>query len=406
MSTRRTSRLRTADLITESVAGILQRPGRTALTVFGVLLGIAAFTAVLGLTATATGQISRHFTELAATEVTVEDVSVTRPEGEDTAFPGNSDERVLAIHGARHAGVIWPVPEQRFGTVTGVPLPGVDISDRIPVIATSPGVFGAVRARLRAGRTFDSALDGRRVVLVGAAVARTLAITRIDVRPVIFIGGVPFTVVGVVDSVQRHQELVSAVWVPRRTAEILWPGPPDPSHPPVMVVDTDLGAAGLVAAQAPLVLRPDAAQAFKATAPLDPRQLRDRVTTELSGLFIGLAGICLVIGAVGIANTTLVAVLERIPEIGLRRSLGAQRRHISAQFLCESTALGGIGGLVGTGVGVTVVVAVSIAQQWTPVIEPWTVLSAPVIGAVTGLFAGLYPALRASRIEPAEALRQ
>jgi putative ABC transport system permease protein len=162
----------------------------------------------------------------------------------------------------------------------------------------------------------------------------------------------------------------------------------------------------VVARQASLALRPDAVEALKATAPLDPRQLRDRVSTELSGLFLGLAGICLVIGAVGIANTTLVAVLERISEIGLRRSLGAQRRHIVAQFLAESTSLGAIGGLVGAGVGVAVVVAVSVAQQWTPVLEPWTVLSAPLIGAATGLMAGLYPALQASRIEPAEALRQ
>jgi putative ABC transport system permease protein len=400
--------MRSTDLMREAMAGILQRSGRTALTVVGILLGVAAFVAVLGLTATATGQISRHFTELAATEVTVEDVAAAKQDADGTAFPENADDRVLAINGVRHAGVFWPIPQQRVGSVTGVPLPGVSNKDVIPVVATSPGLFAAVRARLSAGRNFDSALDGRRerVALVGAAVARALGVTRIDGQSVVFLGGVPFSVAGVVDSVQRHQELLATVWVPRQTAEALWPGAPSPSQPPVMVIDTSLGAAGVVARQAPLALRPDAVSSFRATAPADPRQLRDQVNTDLSGLFLGLAAICLLIGAVGIANTTLVAVLERVPEIGLRRSLGAQRHHIAAQFLSESATLGGVGGLIGAGVGVAVVVAVSAARQWTPILEPWTVLAAPVVGAVTGLLAGLYPALRASRIEPAEALRQ
>lgn len=119
-----------------------------------------------------------------------------------------------------------------------------------------------------------------------------------------------------------------------------------------------------------------------------------------------LAGICLVIGAVGIANTTLVAVLERTGEIGLRRALGARGRHITLQFLAESGALGALGGLVGTSIGTVTVVAMAVVRDWTPVIHPATVVAAPAIGLVTGVLAGLYPAWRASRIQPAEALRR
>jgi putative ABC transport system permease protein len=119
-----------------------------------------------------------------------------------------------------------------------------------------------------------------------------------------------------------------------------------------------------------------------------------------------LAAICLVVGAVGIANTTLVAVLERTGEIGLRRALGARPRHITAQFLTESTALGALGGLIGTSVGVAVVVATALARHWTAVLEPYAVLPAPLIGALVGFAAGLYPALRAARIEPLDALRR
>ncbi|MBX6751221.1 MAG: ABC transporter permease [Micromonosporaceae bacterium] len=403
-----TSRLRLVDLVTEAVAGILQRTGRTALTIVGIVLGVAAFVAVLGVTATATGQISRRFTELYATEVTVTDVTLTDTYATATAFPADADQRVMVINGVRHAGVYWTIPAEQIGSVTGVPLPGVAANTTIPVIAASAGLFDAVRGHLAAGRIFDAALDqrGERVAVLGGAIAHHLGITSPDGLPAIFVGGVPFTVIGIVDTVQRRPELLAAVWIPRHTAEVLWPGPPEPGQPPQMVIDTNLGAAAVVARQVALALRPDAPNSFNAAAPPDPQTLRDQVSTDLSGLFLVLAGVCLVIGAVGIANTTLVAVLERVPEIGLRRALGAQRRHIAGQFLLESTTLGAVGGLNGAGIGVATIVAVAFVREWTPVMTPWTVLCAPAVGAITGLLAGIYPSLRAARIEPVDALRQ
>lgn len=401
-------RLRPGDLVAESLAGILQRPGRTSLTVVGILLGIGAFVAVLGLAATATGQISRRFTELTATEVTVEDVTSAESRTTPTAFPDDADSRVGALNGVRAAGVFWTVPGDDVGSVTGVPLPGVAMTDQIPVIAASPGLFPAVRANVTPGRPFDQVHNerGERIAVVGRVVAQRLGFTRLDIRPAIVVSGVSFTVVGIVDFVDRRPELLAAVWVPRTTAERLWPSQAGSGQPTRMIIDTDLGAAEVVARQVALALRPDAPESFRATAPPDPQQLRDAVNTDLASLFLLLATISLVIGAIGIANTTLVAVLERVPEIGLRRALGAQRRHIATQFLCESTALGLIGGLVGAGLGVAVIVAVAAAQQWTPVMEPWTVIMAPAVGALTGLVSGAYPALRATRIEPATALRQ
>lgn len=210
-------------------------------------------------------------------------------------------------------------------------------------------------------------------------------------------------VAGIVDDVERRPDVLMSVSVPRTTAERMW-GPPGPGDAR-MLVATETGAARQVAEVAPVALRPDHPEYLKAVPPPDPRMLRAGVTGDLDQLFLLLAGICLVIGAVGIANTTLVAVLERTGEIGLRRALGARGRHISLQFLAESGTLGTVGGLVGTALGVCTVIGVALVRDWTPVVHPATVAAAPAVGLATGLVAGLYPAWRASRIEPAEALR-
>ncbi|GAA1406097.1 ABC transporter permease [Catellatospora coxensis] len=401
------SRLRIRDLAGEGVAGLRARPARTALTALGTVLGVAAFVAVLGLTATAGGQIGKRFTALAATEVVVEDADEADRDHLDPAFTADADARVGAIRGVRAAGVWWPVGGDTAPEVGGVVLPGRSAPAQIPVIAASPGLFDAIRPGWSQGRAFDALHDrrGERVAVLGAAAARQLGVTELALRPAVFIDGVPFTVIGVLDGSARLPELMFAVLVPRHSAEEFW-GRPGAGRRAKMLVETELGAAQVVAAQAALALRPDAPQRFTVVTPPDPRQLRDQVSADVGMLFLLLAGVCLLIGAVGIANTTMVAVLERVPEIGLRRALGARPWHIAAQFLAESAAIGSLAGWVGAAVGAMTVVAVALARGWTAILEPAAVLPAPLAGLVVGVVAGAYPAIRAARIEPVAALRR
>lgn len=243
------------------------------------------------------------------------------------------------------------------------------------------------------------------VMLLGNAAAAQLGISTLSPPPSVFVGGTAYTVIGILAGSPRVPAFGLAAVIPATTAERQY-GPPQPATPAVMIIHTRLGAAQLIASQAPVALRPDDPGLLTATAAPDLGSLQRGVAFTVNGLFLLLAAVTLAAGALGIASATLVAVLERTPEIGLRRALGAGRRHIAAQVVAESGTLGFLGALAGTALGILCVVAVSLARQWTVVLDPAFVYSAPPAGLLIGLAAGLYPAARAARIQPADALRR
>ena len=403
------SRFRPADLTGEAIAGLLQRPGRSALTVLGTVAGIGGFVAIVALSQTAAGQIGRDFNVQDATQVTVRDTGARgAPTGSTMDFPTNADALVDRIHGVVAAGVWWPVSFSNT-SVSALPPNADGTKVGLPVTAASPGALTGSGAQLAAGVLFNQFHEAtaQDVAVLGKTAAAQLGISSLVNEPAIFIGGQPFTVVGILADDPRLPQLNLGVTVPESAALRLW-GPPQPrcGCPAQMLIHTKLGAAQVVAEQAAVALRPDNPKLLTATAPVNPAQLKKSVTASFNAVFLALAGVALVIGAVGIANTTLVAVLERSSEIGLRRALGARPRHIAIQFLAESTALGLFGGLVGACLGVLVAIAVTVAEHWTAILDARVVFVAPAAGAVIGLLAGLYPALRASTIEPADALRR
>jgi putative ABC transport system permease protein len=407
-------RLAARDAAAEAVAGIVQRPGRTVLTMLGTILGVGAFVAVLGLTATSAGQISRQFTLLEDTTVTVEDNGSLTPLGTNPpiGFPADADQVADHINGVTAAGVWWPVSLPDDTVFTGSLALSATPDQAVTLLAASPGAVRAMGLSMIAGSPLSAYENdtGQRVAVIDAGTASALGISsaRLPSHPAVFVNGVGYTVVGIYGTAQRVVTGESAMLIPEDTALADY-GNPQPGignqDEAQMVIATRVGAARAVARQIAAAELPTDPSRLVVTSPPSPQNLQSQVSGDLAGLFLVLALISLLIGAVGIANTTLVAVLERTEEIGLRRALGARPRHIAAQFLGESVVLGTLGGLIGTCIGVGIVVIFAAAKDWTAILNPVYTLPAPLIGSIVGLLAGAYPALRAAHTSPLAALR-
>ena len=192
--------------------------------------------------------------------------------------------------------------------------------------------------------------------------------------------------------------------IPTQTARDHYAAPQTPESIEVFV-GVEPGAADVVGGQIGGWLSASHPDQYQVVVPAQTSNLQLAVLADLRWLFWVLGGVCLLVGMISIGNTTLVSVMERTAEFGLRRALGADSRDIAWQVLTEAGIIGGYGALWGAALGTVVVAVVCHLLEWTAMLIPWVVWGAPLLGIVVGVIAGTHPARRASRIEPIIALR-
>ncbi|UOY00807.1 ABC transporter permease [Blastococcus sp. PRF04-17] len=339
-------RFRLSDLLGEATADIGSRPGRLVTTIVGTVLGIAALITTVGLAQTAAGQIARQFDANAATQLVVSPRTANTAGGATVAagaLPWDAVSRLERLSGIESVALLAEVslPE---AVVTAVPVndPSQPPSAPPPIYAASEELLDTVGGRLATGRFFDAGHDERadRVAVLGFRAAERLGVQRIDTQPSVFVDGIAYAVVGVVRSVDVRGELLDAVILPTRTARADF-GLVAPGNAQARIA---VGAGPQLRTQAALTLAPDDPESLEVRAPSGRSELGRDVQADVNVVFVVLAVIVLLAGGVGIANVTMLSVLERVGEIGLRRAVGATGRQIAGQFVAESVVIGLLGG--------------------------------------------------------------
>ncbi|SDJ02571.1 putative ABC transport system permease protein [Lentzea albidocapillata subsp. violacea] len=385
--------MRPADLVREALLSVTRFPGRSMLTALGTVLGAAAFVSTLGLVSTLGQQVSASFDVRRATEVLVQ----PQDQGADTGWQSEKSlQRLRELNGVRAAGPRVLLDERPTTRAIGVPVQGVRL------MGVDPPALRVIGPALAEGRLFTE-YDERnalRIVLLPRSVADQLGVTR--TQAAVFIDNEAYTVAGIFDDVTRRPEALTAALVPFRTAGKLTSANPKRD----VIIETAPGAAQQIAHQAPLALKPEAAEALRSIAPPDPKTLRREIEDNVTRSSLMVSLVTLVIGTVSIGNAATASIATRTAEIGLRRAVGGRPAHVFAQLLAETTVLGALGGAVGAFLGVCVTSAVSLWNGWTPVIDLRLALVASAVCAAAGLVAGLVPAARATRIQPVAALQR
>jgi putative ABC transport system permease protein len=380
------------------MVGLRTRRLRAVLSVLGVALGIASMVAVLGISASSRNDLLAALDKLGTNLLVVKPGQSFVGDGTVT-LPNTAAAMVGHAHGVTAASTVEDLDEL---TVRRSDRIDPEITNALSVAATRTTLASTVGATLRDGAFLNSATSHYPAVVLGATAAARLGIDRVGDGVQVWIGDRWYTVVGILDPVTLAPELDSYALVGLPYAEKALGADDSPSF---MYVRADPDNVSQVSALLGPTANPEHPEEVDVSRPSDALEARAKAKTAFTSLFLGLGAVALLVGGVGIANVMVISVLERRSEIGLRRALGATRRHIAVQFLTESVLLGAMGGAAGAVIGVLVTAGYDANRGWALTMPAYAVVGALVCAILIGALAGAYPAARGARVSPTTALR-
>jgi putative ABC transport system permease protein len=384
-------------LLAVAVHGLRTRRLRAALSALGIAIGIGAMVAVVGVSASSQANLLATIDSLGTNLLTVAPGQTFL--GQNEVLPSTAVAAIEHQPGVLRASAVYQVSS---ASVLRTPFVPSEQTGGIAVDATDPGLLASVSGQMASGRFLNSGSARFPEVVLGAQAANILQIPSASGHVQLYLGGTWFTVVGIMKPVLLDPNLDSTVFIGLPVGERLFKTQPNPSE---IYVRANVNEVTKVSSLLAAAADPQNADGVQVSRPSDALEARAAAKGQFTTLLLGLGAVALLVGAIGIANIMVISVLERRSEIGLRRALGATKRHISAQFLTESALLAALGGLAGLLLGAlaTLVYAVAQGQPW--VVPVYALIAAPAAGFAIGAIAGLYPAAKAARLSPTEALR-
>jgi putative ABC transport system permease protein len=395
------SRLRPDDVLRVGLGGLSTARLRSALAVLGIAVGIAAMVAVVGVSESSKADLLARLDRLGTDLLTIQ--------------PGNgflsASQNELPVSSLAMIGLIPPV---RAVAETINTTASVRRSDKIPAYLTGAiTVFGAdihlpraLGIRLAHGTWPNAATDKYPTVVLGAGAAQTLGVDHLNPSIAVWLGQRWFTVIGILRPVALAPELDQAALVGIPAARRFLAAD---AHPTTIYVRTDPDQTLAVRDVLARTANPKNPQNVNVSRPSDALSAEIDAKGAYNALLLSLGAIALAVGAVGIVNVMVMAVIQRRTEIGLRRALGATRRHIAIQFTVEALLLSALGGAAGILAGILITAGYTHARHWSTTTSPALLAGALAAALTFGLIAGLYPSIRAASLSqptPSEARRE
>lgn len=392
------ARLKAGDLVSLGFLGVRSRVMRSVLTALGITVGIAALVGVMGVSASSKADLMQTLDRLGTNYLQVTPGQSVL--GEDATLPESSRSMIARVNGVEEAAGVGGVK----GTVRRNDMVSSGHTNGISIRVVDTNLLRTMNGTMRAGAFLNDAQATLPTVVLGDSTATRLGISKaeVDAGVQVWLADKWFTVVGIMDSLPLAEDFDSAALVgwPIAKSELGFDG-----SPTTVYVRTQPSRVDDVRALLPATANPENAEQVRVSRPSDILEAKAAAGAAFTGLLVGLGAVALFVGGIGIANVMIIAVLERRSEIGLRRAVGATRTNIAVQFLSEAMLQASIGGICGTAVGATMTVVYAQNRGW-PVAMPITVVvGGVVIAMLIGAVAGLYPATRAARLAPADALR-